>query len=97
MEHLWSKVLRFLRVLGSYVVALLRLVMWTILMFFSGFQRTVFTRSEVAGVELKLTPLRCDMEDTDEKLAYIDKLCLENPDLVIEDDFEDNFPFDEGN
>ena len=31
---------------------------------------------------MKLMPLRCDMEDADEKLAYIDKLCIENPDLA---------------
>ena len=42
------------------------------------------------------------MEDTDEKLAYIDKLCMENPELVctsMENDYDcfgdDEFPFDE--
>ena len=87
-------------------MALARLVVWTVIFFFSGLQRTLFTRSEVAGVDMKLLPLRCDMEDVDEKLAYIDKLCIENPDLAeisekayLEDEEMndiDDFPFDDG-
>lgn len=73
---------KFLKVLWSYVVAISRLIIWTIILFFSGLQRTLFTRSEIVGVDMKLMPLRCDMEDADEKLAYIDKLCIENPDLA---------------
>lgn len=101
MNNLNLSCIKFFKVLGSYIIALARLVIWTILTFFSGLQRTLFVRSEVVGVELKVAPLRCDMEDTDEKLAYIDKLCMENPELVctsMEDDFiVDNgeFPFDE--
>ena len=93
---------KFLKVFWSYIVALLRLVVWTIILFFSGLQRTLFTRSEVVGVDMKLTPLRCDMEDVDEKLAYIDKLCIENPDLAemaeqayLEDMKEDENFFDD--
>lgn len=63
-------------------MALARLIVWTIILFFSGIQRILFTRSEVCGVDMKISPLRCDMEAADEKLAYIDKLCIENPDLV---------------
>lgn len=100
---------KFLKELWSYIVALARLTVWTIIFFFSGLQRTLFTRNEVAGVDMKLLPLRCDMEDVDEKLAYIDKLCIENPDLAemaekayLEDmeneeaDDIDDFPFDDG-
>lgn len=90
MNSLSSSCIRFFRVLGSYLIALARLTIWTILTFFSGLQRILFVRSEVVGVELKVAPLRCDMEDVDEKLAYIDKLCMENPELsIIEDDFSD--------
>jgi len=56
-------------------------------------------RSEVASVDFKVLPLRCDMEDTDEKLAYLDKLCLENPDLmqVVEEEIvEDSEDEDDG-
>ena len=88
MECLWSKTEDFLKVLWSYTVALARLIVWTIVFFFSGLQRTLFMRSEVVSVEFRVTPLRCDMEEADKNLAYIDKLCLENPDLVeaVEDE-----------
>lgn len=95
MGKYWPFIQKFLKVLWSYIVALARLVIWTIILFFSGLQRTLFTRSELIGVDMKLAPLRCDMEDVDEKLAYIDKLCIENPDLAemaenaYLEDFED--------
>ena len=75
-------VTRFLKVTVSYLIALARLVVWTIIFFFSGLQRTLFMKSEVVRVDFVLSPLRCDMEDMDDKLAYIDKLCTENPDLA---------------
>ena len=80
----------------SYLVAISRLILWTILLFFSGLQRILFLRSEVVSVDFKVIPLLCDRKDTKEKLAYIDKLCMENPDLaeiseevMDEDNFED--------
>lgn len=91
----WKNSTRLFKVVGSYIRALARLFIWTLIVFFSGLQRALFTRSEIAGVELKLAPLKCDLEETDDKLAYIDKLCMENPELLIEDDFND-FPHDEG-
>lgn len=99
MEWLWFKLSKPLRVLWSYIVALARLVIWTILFFFTGLQRTLFMRCEVASAELKVIPLRCDMADMDEKIAYVDKLCAENPDLMVlaEEELpdEEDFPFDE--
>ena len=94
MEWQWlNSIIKFCKVVWSYVVALLRLVVWTFVFFFMGLQRTLFMRSEVAGIDFKVHPLRCDMEDTSNKLAYLDKLCLENPDLMgFEDD--DDIPFD---
>ena len=82
----------------SYVIAIARLIVWTILVFFSGLQRTLFMRSEIVGVELKVSSLRSDLKDTGEKLAYIDKLCMENPELskLYEgDEYSDDedFPF----
>lgn len=106
MEWLWSKLEGFFKVFSSYIVALARLVVWTIIFFFTGLQRTLFMRSEVVSVEFKVTPLRCDMEEADNNLAYIDKLCLENPDLVeaveeedlsfLNDEFPPNDEDDEG-
>ena len=87
MEQLWSRIIGVLKLVWSYIVALARLFVWTAVFFFSGLQRTLFMKSEVCGVDFRVLPLRCDMEDTDEKLAYLDKLCIENPDLLgIEDE-----------
>lgn len=91
-EWLWFSMKKFFKVFMSYVIALLRLCMWTFLFFVSGLQRTLFVRSEVCGVDFKAMPLRCDLEDTDDKLAYIDKLCLENPDLI--EVMDENDPLD---
>ena len=88
MECPWANsVAKFCKVGWSYCVAIARLIVWTIILFFSGLQRTLFMRSEVVRVDFKVTPLRCDMEDADDKLAYIDKLFIENPDLIgVKDD-----------
>lgn len=94
MEWLWSKIENPFKVLWSYIVALARLIVWTLVFFFSGLQRTLFMRSEVVSVEFRVTPLRCDMEEADKNLAYIDKLCLENPDLVEAVEEEDLNFFD---
>lgn len=92
MEWLWSSIYRAFKVFWSYIVALARLVVWTFILFFTGLQRTLFMRSEVVGVDFRVLPLRCYMEETDDKLAYLDKLCIENPDLM---GIEDEVPFDE--
>ena len=97
MCNLGCSLKKFFRVLGSYFIALARLLIWTVLTFFSGLQRVLFTRAEIVGVDLKIAPLRCDMEDADEKLAYIDKLCMENPELacISIDEDSDLQDFDE--
>ena len=83
MDSLWYKrIFGFLDLILSYFIALSRLVVWVVLFFFSGLQRTLFMRSEIVCVEFKTIPLKCDREDTGEKLAYLDKLCSENPDLA---------------
>lgn len=82
MEWLLPKVERFFAVLFSYIRAVLRLLVWQVLMFFSGLQQIFFMRTEVVGVELKGLPLLCDREDLDDKLSMMEKLCIENPDLM---------------
>ena len=94
MECQWlSGIIKFLKVLWSYIVAIARLMIWTLILFFSGLQRTLFMKSEVVGVDFKVIPLRCYREELDDKLAYLDKLCIENPDLIGMED--DEIPFDE--
>ena len=94
MVWLWHNIIKFCKVFLSYVVAVARLCIWTCVFFFSGLQRTLFMRSEVAGVDFKIMPLRCDMEEVGDKLAYLDKLCIENPDLV-EVMGEEEMPYDD--
>ena len=96
MECLWSKVKRFFSVLFSYIIAIVRLVIWTFVFFFSGLQKTLFTRSEVVSINYAVMPLRCDMEDTEDKMAYLDKLCMGNPDLAdMIGEEETEFPIDD--
>ena len=93
MEHLIDNIRDFFKVLFSYTIALARLVVWTAVFFFSGLQRTLFMRSEIVGVDFRVMPLRCDAEDVNNKLSYLDKLCTENPDLIGMED--DEIPFDD--
>lgn len=94
MEHLRDSIVNFFRILFSYIIALTRLVVWTVVFFFSGLQRTLFMKSEITGVDFRVMPLRCDAEDVNNKLSYLDKLCMENPELVDIIDEED-IPFGE--
>ena len=90
----------YLKTIGSYVIAILRLFFWPIIVFLLGLQQTLFNRVEIAGVELKGLPLRCDRDGMLDKLSYVDKLCAENPDLASldpdmlepndEEDLDDN-------
>ena len=94
MECLWFNIVKFCKVIWSYIVALARLIIWTFIFFFTGLQRTLFMRSEIVEVDFKVVPLRCDMEKFDDNMSYIDKLYSENPDL-IEGLMDEDIPFDE--
>ena len=89
MEWLWSNIERGFKVLFSCLVALARLIVWTFVFFFTGLQRTLFARSEIVSVEFRITPWRCDIEDTDDKISFVDKLYCENPDLACLAEDED--------
>ena len=94
MDYLWSNLKRFFKVLFSYLIAVARLFVWTVIFFFTGLQRTLFMRSEIVCVEFKVTPLRCDMEDVGDTLSFVDKLYVENPDLACLVDEEADYNFD---
>lgn len=95
MECLKHGFIKFCKVFWSYFVAVARLIVWTFILFFSGLQRTLFMRSEIVSVDFRVLPLRCDMEEADDKLAYLDKLCLENPDLTGIQLEDEETPFDD--
>ena len=93
MDYLWSSLKSFFKVLFSYLIAVARLFVWTVIFFFTGLQRTLFMRSEIVSVEFKVTPLRCDLEEVDDRLSFVDKLYCENPDLAcLVEDEEFDFP-----
>lgn len=72
----------------SCLIAIARLFFWVILLIFSGLQQILFTRTEICGIELRGLPLRCDRDDIIDKISYVDKLKVENPDLEIVDENE---------
>ncbi len=79
-----------LNVFASYMIALLRLPFLTVLFIVSSIQQVIFERNEVVNVEMKVIPLRCDRQKVSDNVAYLDKLCYENPDLVEIADENDN-------
>lgn len=97
MDAQWQNAFKFFKLVLSYMRAVFRVLLWTVILFFSALQRALFTRDELVGVDMRLAPFKCDMEDVDDKLSYIDKLCIENPDLVeiSEEGYLDDIPFDD--
>lgn len=93
MSVFWDRCLYCFHTLVSYVIAIIRLFFWAGLLILSGLQQILFTRTEICGIDLRGLPLRCDREDIIDKVSYVDKLKIENPDLEIvdeEDIDEDN-------
>lgn len=70
----------------SAIVALIRLLFLTCAMFASGVHIVLFTRTEICNIEMRGMPWRCDREKVADQLSFVDKICLENPDLL---DFAD--------
>ena len=70
----------------SAIVALIRLLFLTCAMFASGVHIVIFTRTEICNIEMRGMPWRCDREKVADQLSFVDKICLENPDLL---DFAD--------
>ena len=85
-----DKIKWFFGNISSYAIAIARLLFWEVLLLFSGLQQILFTRTEICGIDLRGQPLRCDREDICDKIAYMDKLKEENPDLEIVDEDELN-------
>ena len=86
-----DKIKWFFNNILSYCIAIARLFFWVVLLIFSGLQQILFTRTEICGLDLRGLPLRCDRDDICDKIAYVDKLKCENPDLEIvnEDEYDD--------
>lgn len=80
----------------SYLVALMRVPFLTLLFVVSCIHQILFCKCEIVNVEMKIAPLRCDRQKALDNVAYLDKLCYENPDLVEEMTDDDNFNDDLG-
>ena len=88
MSVFWDRCLYCFHTLVSYLIAIARLFFWELLLLFSGLQQILFTRTEICGIDLRGLPLRCDRDDIIDKVSYMDKLKIENPDLEIVDEDE---------
>jgi hypothetical protein len=80
--------------LGSIVIAVLRLMFLTCTMFISGLQIVLFSGLEICNVELKGRPWRSRIERNEANMAFLDRLCIENPELldIPEGELPDDFP-----
>lgn len=87
---MWDEIKYFLAVLGSYFIAISRLLFLDVLLLLSGIQQILYTRCEIINIEMKAVPLRCDITKANENVSYIEKLCCENPDLVEMSSEDDN-------
>ena len=75
----------------SYIIAILRFLFLLIIMLLNGLQQIIFNRIEICNIGFSYVPIRKDRD----KISYINKLNLENVDLIkpyniSEDDNGDN-------
>lgn len=85
-----DRIAEFFSALGSAIIAILRLFFLTLAFLSSGLHIVLFNRTEVCNAELRGLPWRCDREKTAEKMAFIDRLYIDNPDLFEPVDEQDH-------
>ena len=78
----------------SIIVAILRLLFLTCNMFISSLNLILFAQLEIVNVELRGQAWRSRRERDMRNLAFIDKMCIENPELldIPEGEFPGDFP-----
>ena len=84
-----SRINEVLETVWSIIIAVLRFFFLMIALIPSGLHVIFFTRTEICNIELKGLPYRCDREKIANTLSFVDKMCLENPELL---DLPDNSP-----
>jgi len=87
LQDMWGTI-------SSALIALLRLCFLTVTFFISGISLILFTRTEICNIEIRGNAFRCDREKDLAKLAFVDKLLVENPDLLAMTDEGAGFPDD---
>ena len=78
----------------SIIVAVLRLLLLTCTMFISSLNLIFFAQLEIVNVELRGQAWRSRRERDMRTLSFIDKMCIENPELldIPEGELPDDFP-----
>lgn len=78
----------------SVIVAILRLLFLTCNMFISSLHLIVFAQLEIVNVELRGQAWRSRRERDMRTLSFIDKMCIENPELldIPEGELSDDLP-----
>ena len=106
-----ERIKEFLNAFISALIAIIRLFFLAVGLIASGLHIILFNRMEICNIEMKGLAWRCDREKDMQNMAFIDKMVLENPDLLdyadgqVPDDDpnlpkyynEDNKEEDEGN
>ena len=88
MTNLIESVCNFFAAVGSAIRALIRFFFLVIALIASGIHIILFTRTEICNVEMRGQAWLCDRELMNDKLSFLDKVCLENPELMQMDDEE---------
>lgn len=93
-----TRINEIFEVLLSITIALFRFFFLVVALIPSGLHVIFFTRTEICNIELKGLPYRCDREKIANTLSFVDKMCLENPELLELGDnppAPEDFPNDE--
>lgn len=88
-----EKIKEFLNSCISALIAVLRLLFLAVGLIASGLHIILFNRMEICNIEMKGLAWRCDREKMADQMSFVDKVCLENPDLL---DFADEQMKQEG-
>ena len=75
--------------ISSVIIAILRLLFLTCVMFASSLHLILFAQLEITNVELRGIAWRSRREKDMRTLSFIDHLCIQNPELL---DYADEHP-----
>ena len=92
-----SRIMEKLEEFSSILIAIARLVFLTFVMFLSGLQIILFNGIEICNLEMKAIPLRYKIRRDGDAIAFLDKMAIENPELldIPEGELPEDFPHDE--
>ena len=82
MEQFREVISSFFGSFLSIIIAWCRLCFLTLAMFVSGTQLILFSRTEICNVELRGQPWLYDRDKLADRLSFVDKVMLQNPDLL---------------